>query len=96
MPFAFYLLPSLALAQAQPRINTPKDDPAAAAADTTGRFSLTVYSTADPATFDPQRDAGVCGRHALHVSKRERAAVEAMEKDDGSARTHYLIGRRAE
>jgi hypothetical protein len=43
----------LALAQAQPRVNTPKDDPAAAA-DTTGRFSLTVYSTADPATFDPQ------------------------------------------
>src|SRR3954468_8139498 len=54
LPFAFCLLPSLALAQAQPRINTPKEDAATAAASDVGRFSLTVYSTADPATFDPQ------------------------------------------
>jgi hypothetical protein len=57
----FILLPSSlillsALAQAQPRVATPKDDPAAAAANANAdsRFSLTVYSTADPATFDPQ------------------------------------------
>ena len=55
LPSSLILFPLLALAQAQPRINTPKEDPAAAANDTTaGRFSLTVYSTADPATFDPQ------------------------------------------
>jgi hypothetical protein len=49
LPFALCLLPSLTLAQA-----TPKDQPAAEAP---GRFSLTVYSTADPATFDPQEFA---------------------------------------
>lgn len=62
LPLAFCLLPSLTLAQAQPRFNTPKEDPAAAPAaaapDTAGRFSLTVYSTADPATFDPQEFQG--------------------------------------
>jgi hypothetical protein len=52
LPSALCLLSSLALAQLRP--NTPKDDPAAAAPDAPGRFSLTVYSTADPATFDPQ------------------------------------------
>jgi len=48
------------------------------------------------ATFDPRRDACVCAAQAIRVSKRERAAVEAMERDDKSAATHYLIGRRTE
>ena len=42
------LAPVLTLAQ--PRPVTPKDD----TPDTNSKFSLTVYSTADPATFDPQ------------------------------------------
>jgi len=42
------LAPILTLAQ--PRPVTPKDD----TPDTNSKFSLTVYSTADPATFDPQ------------------------------------------
>jgi hypothetical protein len=42
------LAPVLVLAQ--PRPATPQDEPA----DTNSKFSLTVYSTADPATFDPQ------------------------------------------
>src|SRR5207247_10163037 len=59
--------------------------------------SLHCILCGEPAvTFDPQRGAWVCQAHALHVGKRERAAVEAMERDDRSARTHYLIGRRAE
>lgn len=54
LPSAFcLLLPALALAQATPRA-TPKEE---AAPESAGRFSLTVYSTADPATFDPQEFA---------------------------------------
>ena len=50
VPLLLCLLPSLALAQATP-IATPREAPPANA---DSRFSLTVYSTADPATFDPQ------------------------------------------
>ena len=42
------LAPVFALAQ--PRPVTPRDD----TPDTNSKYSLTVYSTADPATFDPQ------------------------------------------
>src|SRR5438874_183205 len=44
------LLPIVALAQIRP---APKDD----APPTDSKFSLTIYSTADPATFDPQQTA---------------------------------------
>ncbi|HEY7117611.1 MAG TPA: DUF4139 domain-containing protein [Tepidisphaeraceae bacterium] len=53
LPFALCLLPSLALAQGRP-IATPKDRPDETASENS-RFSLTVYSTADPATFEPQQ-----------------------------------------
>src|SRR4051812_47674457 len=46
--------------------------------------------------LDPRRDAWVCAAHALHVSRPERRAVEATERDDRTAPTHYLIGKRAE
>jgi hypothetical protein len=45
------LLPIFALAQLRPAV--PKDD----APPTDSKFSLTIYSTADPATFDPQQTA---------------------------------------
>jgi hypothetical protein len=41
------------IAHAQVRALAPKDDAAA----TDSKFSLTIYSTADPATFDPQQIA---------------------------------------
>jgi hypothetical protein len=53
LALALFLLPSLLLAQ--PRPATPRAaaaDPADATPDS--KFTLTVYSTADPATFDPQ------------------------------------------
>lgn len=46
------LIPIAALAQLRP-LASPKDD--APPADS--KFSLTIYSTADPATFDPQQTA---------------------------------------
>jgi hypothetical protein len=46
------VLPILAIAQARP-VAAPKDD----APPAESRFSLTIYSTADPATFDPQQIA---------------------------------------
>jgi len=46
------VLPILALAQARP-LAAPKED----AAPTDSKFSLTIYSTADPATFDPRQTA---------------------------------------
>jgi hypothetical protein len=48
---SFCLLPIFAVAQLRPA--APKDD--APPADS--KFSLTIYSTADPATFDPQQTA---------------------------------------
>ena len=48
---SFCLLPIVAVAQLRPA--APKDD--APPADS--KFSLTIYSTADPATFDPQQTA---------------------------------------
>jgi hypothetical protein len=44
------LIPILALAQPRP-LASPKDDPPPA----DSKFALTIYSTADPATFDPQQ-----------------------------------------
>src|SRR5258705_2668824 len=47
---SFCLLPIVAVAQLRP---APKDD----APPAESKFSLTIYSTADPATFDPQQTA---------------------------------------
>jgi hypothetical protein len=61
---------------AQPRPNTPKDD--ASPASARSGISLTIYSTADPATYDPQPAAADDARPARlpgHAVVRETRRV---------------------
>jgi hypothetical protein len=57
LPAAFLLLPSLVLAQPRPATPRAADPAPDAPAQADSKFTLTVYSTADPATFDPQQTA---------------------------------------